>query len=33
MAAWEGVSNLNAEDLGFSDKADVSLISHIKLRT
>ena len=32
MAAWEGVSNLNAEDLGFSDKVDVSLISHIKLQ-
>ena len=32
MAAWGGVPNLNAEDLGFSDKADVSLISHIKLQ-
>ena len=32
VAAWGGVSNLNAEDLGFSDKADVSLISHIKLQ-
>ena len=32
VAAWVGVSNLNAGDLGCSDKAEVSLNSHIKLQ-